>query len=211
MVEVEPDPLLVSDSDQPADVGFVTGGAISAPSEEPAASAPTETAWDWQPIETAPPMQLVLIAICKGTLKCPVRGDRYVAMAIKTADGQWRLFGQGEIRDDEVITHWVKPVLPPEYPPDADFSGETAMLAGGFAPVNEEGVRFVPPEVPGSAGAAVQVPVWLLQRLLKEAGFKPGPIDGFNGVYTENALKEAQAKFWGGDADPMQTVMRTQP
>jgi hypothetical protein len=80
-------------------------------------------AWDWQPIETAPRNRFVLIAICKGTLRCPIRSDRYVAQAILMPNDKWRVFGQGDVRDDEVVTHWIEPELPEGYPEDADNQG----------------------------------------------------------------------------------------
>lgn len=79
-------------------------------------------AWDWQPIETAPAGKLILITIAKGSLQCPVRGDRYVAMAVrKPATGTFTLFGQGAIREDECVTHWIVPELPPEIPPGPEM------------------------------------------------------------------------------------------
>jgi hypothetical protein len=96
-------------------------------------------AWDWQPIETAPARRLVLIAICKGSLQCPVRGDRYVAQAIKMPSGEWRLFGQGEIREDEVITHWIEPELPEGYPEDADHQQLADQMADRNFPPLEAG------------------------------------------------------------------------
>ena len=87
------------------------------PDMPPQAPVKPGSSWNWQPIETAPAGRLVLIAICKGSLRCPVRGDRYIAMAFKKPDtGTWTLFGQGAIREDEFVSHWIEPELPPEYP-----------------------------------------------------------------------------------------------
>ena len=90
-------------------------------------------AWNWQPVETAPTGKLILIAVCKGTLQCPVRGDRYVAMAVRKAvqeinperpTSEWQVFGQVEIREDEHVTHWIEPELPEGFPegPEMDVT-----------------------------------------------------------------------------------------
>jgi hypothetical protein len=83
-------------------------------------------AWNWHRVDQEPPpvMTLALIAIAKGTLQCPIRGERYVAMAVLKPSGTWTLFGQGAIREDEVVTHWTEPELPEGFPdgPEMDVS-----------------------------------------------------------------------------------------
>lgn len=90
-------------------------------------------AWNWQPVETAPVGKLILIAVCKGTLQCPVRDDRYVAMAVRRKEpadparptSEWTVFGQAEIREDEIVTHWIEPELPEGFPEGPDITHRT--------------------------------------------------------------------------------------
>jgi hypothetical protein len=128
-IEVEPAPPLISDSEREADAERAKQGL----------PPKYRKTWNWQPIETAPIGQLCLIAICKGELRCPVRSDRYVAMAMLRPDGHWVLFGQGEVREDERVTHWIVPELPEEYPQDVATDAHEHMDIWQFTgvPVNE--------------------------------------------------------------------------
>jgi hypothetical protein len=64
-----------------------------------------------------------------------------VAQAVLMPSGEWRLFGQGEIREDEVITHWIEPELPEGYPAGADNQDlADSMATRNFPPTDASNV-----------------------------------------------------------------------
>lgn len=69
---------------------------------------------DWRPQDTAPPFTLVLVAIRKGSTRCPGRPEMYVAPAWKSTSG-WTVFGlpQENQRAGESVEYWMPlPALP---------------------------------------------------------------------------------------------------